>query len=106
MVERYGEPVGYAYAKRTEHGVETAIGIAQDVSGLGIGRKALAMLIAELAEDPDWQPPYAAWIFPDNIASIRAHESAGFRLDPDAPIRMVGRQQRRWIWRPKSEMQH
>lgn len=98
LVEQSGNPVGYAYAIRTDSGIQTAIGIAQDASGRGVGRRALAQLVKRLPKDRDWQPPYTAWICLDNHASIRAHEAAGFRSDPEGRTRLVGRKQHRWIW--------
>lgn len=100
IVEHVGQAVGYLYAKHVDGCVETAIGIAADWAGGGIGRQALAQLTTQLAGDPEWPPPYSAWINPDNKASIITHEAAGYQLDRDTPPRELGgREQRCWVWR-------
>jgi len=98
MIDVAGQAAGYAYAIHGCQGIETAIGVARDASGRGTARAALRQLVDCLRKDQNWQPPYAAWIYPDNAASIRAYEAAGFRPDPSGMTRLIGRKQMRWIW--------
>ena len=85
-----GEVVGWAalspVSRRAAYrGVaEVSVYVAGRAQGLGTGRALLARLI-ELADTAGiWT--LQATIFPENLASVRLHESAGFRL--------VGRRER------------
>jgi len=73
--------------------VEISVYVAADARATGIGGALLAHLISE-SERLDYWTLYAG-IFPENTASIRLHESCGFRL--------VGRRERlgrlNGIWR-------
>jgi RimJ/RimL family protein N-acetyltransferase len=107
MVERDGRAIGYVYVQLDGGTVSTAIGIEAAASGRGAGRAALTTLVETLRAD-GLKPPYEAWILPDNLSSIRAHEAAGYRRDPDAPPREAAMAsgnalQYRWIWTPPKE---
>jgi phosphinothricin acetyltransferase len=73
--------------------VEVSVYVAQSARGKGIGRLLLNALIAASESDGRWT--LQAGIFPENVASIRLHESCGFRV--------VGRRERigehHGIWR-------
>lgn len=57
---------------------EESIYIAEEVRGKGIGKQLLQALIAESERNGIWT--LQASIFPENFASIRLHESCGFRI--------------------------
>ncbi|MBF9222804.1 GNAT family N-acetyltransferase [Hymenobacter ruricola] len=63
---------------------EVSIYIAAAARGQGVGRALLAALVAESERQGLWT--LQAGIFPENAASVRLHEAAGFRL--------VGRRER------------
>lgn len=56
---------------------EVSVYIAPEHSGRGIGTDLLRALITESEQNGIWT--LQAGIFPENTASIRLHESAGFR---------------------------
>jgi L-amino acid N-acyltransferase YncA len=58
--------------------------VATEARGQGVGRQLLAALVAESEAQGMWM--LQAGIFPENTASVRLHEAAGFRL--------VGRRER------------
>jgi phosphinothricin acetyltransferase len=72
---------------------EVSVYVAEDARGMGIGRRLLEALIAASEADGRWT--LQAGIFPENAASLRIHESCGFRV--------VGRRERigahHGIWR-------
>ncbi|HKD85795.1 MAG TPA: GNAT family N-acetyltransferase [Terriglobales bacterium] len=85
-----GEVLGWAAlsrvsARRVYRGVaEVSIYIAKTARGKGIGAVLLPALVSESEKDDIWT--LQAGIFPENAASIRLHERAGFRV--------VGRRER------------
>jgi L-amino acid N-acyltransferase YncA len=56
---------------------EVSIYVRQDSRGQRIGRALLAKLIAESEQEGIWT--LQAGVFPENIASLRLHQSLGFR---------------------------
>ena len=72
---------------------EVSVYVAAGARGQGVGRRLLAGLVAESEAQGIWT--LQASIFPENLASVRLHEAAGFRL--------VGRRERisqlRGVWR-------
>ena len=63
---------------------EVSLYVAAEVRGQGVGRGLLAALVAASEEKGLWT--LQAGIFPENTASVRLHQAAGFRL--------VGRRER------------
>jgi phosphinothricin acetyltransferase len=64
--------------------VESSVYVAAEARGLGIGRRLLEALVASTEAAGIWT--IQAGIFPENAASLRVHERAGFRV--------VGRRER------------
>jgi L-amino acid N-acyltransferase YncA len=79
-----GDVVGWAavspVSDRCVYGgvVENSVYVAADARGKGVGRHLLATLIASTERDGIWT--IQTGIFPENAASLRAHEAAGFRV--------------------------
>ncbi|AII53730.1 GNAT family N-acetyltransferase [Hymenobacter sp. APR13] len=63
---------------------EVSVYVAAEARGQGVGRQLLAALVAESEAHNMWT--LQAGIFPENEASVRLHEAAGFRV--------VGRRER------------
>jgi phosphinothricin acetyltransferase len=63
---------------------EVSVYVGAAARGRGVGRALLATLVAESEKNGLWT--MQAGIFPQNTASVRLHEAAGFRL--------VGRRER------------
>lgn len=94
-----GRVVGWAaltpYSVRAVYAgvAEVSVYIAAAARGQGVGRRLLAALVEASEAVGIWT--LQAGIFPENIASVRLHESCGFRL--------VGRRQRigqlHGVWR-------
>lgn len=57
---------------------EVSVYIAESVRGKGAGKKLLQALITESEQHNLWT--LQSGIFPENIGSIKLHESCGFRL--------------------------
>lgn len=57
---------------------EVMVYVAASARGRGVGSRLLAALVAESEAAGIWT--LQAGIFPENVASIRAHERVGFRL--------------------------
>ena len=57
---------------------EVSVYVAENARGMGIGRRLLEALIATSEADGRWT--LQAGIFPENVASLRVHESCGFRV--------------------------
>jgi len=72
---------------------EVSAYVAPAARGQGVGRALLAALVAESEQHGLWT--LQAGIFPENVASVRLHEAAGFRV--------VGRRERigqlHGVWR-------
>jgi L-amino acid N-acyltransferase YncA len=79
-----GEIVGWAAlgavsGRAVYRGVaEVSVYVAESVRGRGVGRELLARLICDSEAAGLWT--LQAGIFPENTASIRLHQSAGFRI--------------------------
>lgn len=56
---------------------EVSVYVAEAARGQGVGRQLLAALVAESERQGMWT--LQAGIFPENTASVRLHEAAGFR---------------------------
>ena len=63
---------------------EVSVYVAAEARGQGVGRHLLAGLVAASEAQGIWT--LQAGIFPENLASVRLHEAAGFRV--------VGRRER------------
>ncbi|MFD2718227.1 GNAT family N-acetyltransferase [Hymenobacter monticola] len=63
---------------------EVSVYVAAAARGRGVGRALLAALVRESEQNGLWT--LQAGIFPENVASVRLHEAAGFR--------QVGRRER------------
>jgi len=57
---------------------EVSIYVAEDARGHGVGRQLLSALVDASEQNGIWT--LQAGIFPENEASIRLHEQAGFRV--------------------------
>ena len=64
--------------------VEDSVYVGEDARGRGVGRELLEALVASSEQAGIWT--IQAGIFPENVASVRLHERAGFRI--------VGRRER------------
>lgn len=100
VAERDGEVIGYAYAGPYRHRsayrytVENSVYIRSDCIGQGIGRLLLRSLITE-CEQRGFRQMVAVIGDSANHASIRLHESLGFRWV--GVLRSVGFKFGRWI---------
>jgi phosphinothricin acetyltransferase len=56
---------------------EVSVYVAENARGQGVGRQLLGALVAESEQLGLWT--LQAGIFPENAASVRLHEAAGFR---------------------------
>jgi L-amino acid N-acyltransferase YncA len=78
---------------------EVSIYVAAVARGQGVGRALLAALVTESEKQGFWT--LQAGIFPENAASVRLHEAAGFRV--------VGRRERigqlRGHWRDTLQLE-
>jgi hypothetical protein len=75
-----GDAIGYAYVNRHSDSIGTAIGVREDCAGSGIGERIVHAIANDVANRMPGQP-IEAWIYVDNIASIKAHERAGYVLN-------------------------
>lgn len=57
---------------------EISVYVSEDARGKGVGKSLLKSLIEDSEANGFWT--LQAGIFPENIASIKIHESAGFRM--------------------------
>jgi L-amino acid N-acyltransferase YncA len=57
---------------------EVSVYVATAARGQGVGRQLLAALVAESEQNGIWT--LQAGVFPENTASIRLHETLGFRV--------------------------
>jgi L-amino acid N-acyltransferase YncA len=57
---------------------EVSIYVAEAARGCGVGAKLIARLVADSEAEGIWT--LQAGIFPENVASIRLHTRAGFRI--------------------------
>lgn len=84
VAEAGGRVVGFAcvtpVSKRSVYrGVaEVMVYVADGVRGVGVGSRLMAALVACTDAHDIWT--LQASIFPENVASIRAHERVGFRV--------------------------
>lgn len=107
IAEADGQRIGYIYIDDLGDSLETSIGIATSEAGRGIGRTVLKWLVNWLAADGETRP-VGAWIFPENIASVKAFESAGFVRDArtagrefEMPLVAAPTTMYRWVHEPK-----
>jgi len=105
IAECGGLSIGYAYLDDHGDRLEVTIGVATSEAGRGIGRGILRLITRTLAKNKE-RRPVEAWIFQENLASVKAFEAAGFVRNRDRrPQRfdmpLVGgpRQQYCWAWR-------
>ncbi|MCC6792364.1 MAG: N-acetyltransferase [Thermomicrobiales bacterium] len=83
VIERDGEPIAFAWASSYRGrpcyaGVaEHSVYVARSARGLGAGLLALNALADAFAERGYWK--LLSRIFPENIASLKLHQRAGFR---------------------------
>jgi L-amino acid N-acyltransferase YncA len=94
-----GEVAGWAALSRVSDrcvygGVaEVSVYVGESFRGRGLGRALLAALVGSSEREGVWT--LQAGVFPENVASVRVHESCGFRV--------VGRRERigrmRGVWR-------
>lgn len=84
VVERDGEVIAFAWASSYRSrpcyaGVaEHSVYVDRDARGLGAGLLALCALSDAYAERGYWK--LLSRIFPENVASLKLHERAGFRV--------------------------
>ena len=97
--------VGYAYLDDKRAHIESTIGVAASQSNRTVGRRLLTSLL-NLLRDRREARPVQAWIFPENTASVKAHEAAGFTRDVGntdrewaMPFIENGNVQKCWIWK-------
>lgn len=108
MAHALDRTVGYAYVDDHGDRLEATVGVAAGESGHGLGRSILRET-ARLADAGT--RPLEAWIFPENRASVRAFEAAGFALDETRPPRpfamplpdLAPREQRCWVYQGATE---
>ncbi|MDA8049835.1 MAG: GNAT family N-acetyltransferase [Rhodospirillales bacterium] len=100
VADMAAEVAGYAYAgpyrARPAYGntVENSVYVRPDAMGRGIGRMLLERLVAECAAR-GFRQMIAVVGDSANVASIRLHEQAGFRLV--GVLRAVGWKHGRWL---------
>jgi phosphinothricin acetyltransferase len=100
VAEQDGVIVGYAYASAYRpraayrDTVENSVYLRPGAAGRGIGSLLLAALI-RACEERGFRQMIAVVGDSDNVASIRLHESHGFRLV--GTLRSVGFKHRRWL---------
>ena len=93
-----GDPIGWAALSAVSGrcvyaGVaEVSIYLAEHARGRGVGSRLLARLIADSESQGIWT--LQAGIFPENAASIKLHERAGFRIV--GTRERLGQMHRRW----------
>ena len=80
LAEYEGQVLGYTYADDLGDAVEITIGVASREAGRGLGRNFLRQLMAEIAKSNE-RRRIQCWIFPENVASVKAFEAVGFRRD-------------------------
>ena len=81
LAEFEDQVLGYTYVDDLGDALEITIGIASRESGRGLGRTFLRQLMHEIEREGE-RRPVECWIFPENVASIKVFEAAGFRRDP------------------------
>jgi len=68
-------PIGYSYVINETNYIETAVAISEKFEGFGYGQEMVKETM-KLLESKEKE--IIAWIFDDNIASIRLHQNAGY----------------------------
>lgn len=100
VAELRGEVVGYGYVTpyRPRPGyrftVEDSVYVREGMGGLGIGRQILELLVAR-CEQGGWRQMIAVIGNSENTASIRLHETLGFRWV--GVFEAVGFKHGRWV---------
>lgn len=77
VAEQGDEVVGYAYLDGIGDLREVSIGVASNYASRGIGRRFLDKLVTHVVKS-EGAKFIEAWIVPENVASIKAFEAAGF----------------------------
>ena len=88
LAETAGRMVGYAYLIPDGDLVETAVGVSQAETGRGLGRLIIAQ-VADLVDEIYPGRRVTAWICLRNLASVRAHEAAGYVRQPGLERRVA-----------------
>ncbi len=109
VAERGGKAVGYLYLDDRGDHLEVSVAVAADETGHGVCRTMLREVARMLGEAGE-RRPLAAWIFPDNVASVRAFEAAGFAKEDGGSARSRTvpfgdgrRDQHCWVRRAEAE---
>lgn len=82
--EQHGTPVGVVRFHRRGDEAVISVTVAPDVRGRGVGSRLIRRATALSVEL--WQVPVAAVIRPENVASIRSFERAGFQFDRQVTV--------------------
>lgn len=105
MVDMNSHTIGYVYLDDKGDHLESTVGVATSEAGRGVGRRVLKA-VADLLESRCEDRPVEAWIFPGNIASVKAHEAARFVHDAARggrffrmPFVNDTNVQEAWVWR-------
>ena len=105
IAEMHSRVIGYAYLDDKNDHLESTLGVAASESNRARGRHLLMEMVKILRERNETRS-VEAWIFKENIASVKAHEAAGFVLDSSRPTRSSnmpfvknGNIQSCWVWR-------
>jgi len=74
--------VGYSYAIYNENFIETAVSVLMRYEGLGYGKEIVRETL-EYCRGKEENLNFHAWIFENNIPSIKVHTSVGFTKTED-----------------------
>ena len=80
LAECEGQVLDYTYVDDLGDAVEITIGVASREAWRGLGRNFLRQLMADLVRNSDYRR-IECWLFPENVASVKTFEAAGFRRD-------------------------
>jgi L-amino acid N-acyltransferase YncA len=84
LAEYEGQVLGYTYVDDLDDAVEITVGISAREAGRGLGRNFLKQVMAVIRAG---EREIRCWLFPENVAGVRAFEAAGFRRDAGKPAR-------------------
>ncbi|KOS66677.1 hypothetical protein AEA09_18255 [Lysinibacillus contaminans] len=81
ILEVDNNAVGYAYVDFIDayQSIETAVAVSNKFSGLGYGSQIVSRTV-HYCQENYLAKPIQAWILDDNLASIKIHEKAGYRV--------------------------